>query len=119
MYHGRMTTLLTRREFVHAGAATLAVAQAPTMLVPGAAKPLVIASANGNKFTNGGSRAAVATAFARIVEGKDVLDAVVEHLHVSTGKVEADETYLRSVRNYDADSRMYDMRRDVWAGLSR
>ena len=48
------------------------------MLVPGAAKPLVIASANGNKFTNGGSRAAVATAFARIVEGKDVLDAVVE-----------------------------------------
>ena len=49
-----MTTRLTRREFVHAGAATLAVAQAPTMLVPGAAKPLVIASANGNRFTNGG-----------------------------------------------------------------
>jgi N4-(beta-N-acetylglucosaminyl)-L-asparaginase len=77
-----MTTLLTRREFVHAGAATLAVAQSsnisPTMLVPGSAKPLVIASANGNKFMNGGSRAAVATAFARIVEGKDVLDAVVE-----------------------------------------
>jgi len=47
------------------------------------------------------------------------LDAVVEHLHVTTGKVEADATYLRSIAHYDADSRMYDMRRDVWAGLSR
>src|SRR3954463_16073643 len=75
---GAMTRGLTRREFVHAGAATLAVAQAPTMLVPGGSKPLVIASANGNRFMNGGSKAAVATAFARIVEGKDVLDAVVE-----------------------------------------
>jgi N4-(beta-N-acetylglucosaminyl)-L-asparaginase len=73
-----MTTRLTRRDFVQAGAATLAVAQAPTILVPGPAKPLVISSANGNRFTNGGTRAAVATAFARIVEGKDVLDAVVE-----------------------------------------
>ena len=82
-----MTTRLTRREFVHAGAATLAVAQSstisPTMLVPAAARPLVIASANGNKFTNGGSRAAVATAFARIVDGKDVLDAVVEGVSIN------------------------------------
>jgi N4-(beta-N-acetylglucosaminyl)-L-asparaginase len=77
-----MTERLTRREFVHVSAATLAVAQSsnisPTVLVPASAKPLVIASANGNRFMNGGSRAAVATAFARIVEGKDVLDAVVE-----------------------------------------
>src|SRR6188508_1277447 len=75
-----MTTRLTRREFVHASAATLAVAQSsnisPTVLVPASAKPLVIASANGNRFMNGGSRAAVATAFARIVEGKDVVEAV-------------------------------------------
>src|SRR3954463_11131196 len=75
---GAMTRGLTRREFVHAGAATLAIAPAPHMLVPGGPKPLVIASANGNRFMNGGSKAAVATAFARIVEGKDVLDAVVE-----------------------------------------
>jgi glycosyltransferase involved in cell wall biosynthesis len=47
------------------------------------------------------------------------LDAVVEHLHVTTGKVEADETYLRSIRNYDADARMYDMRISVWSGISR
>ena len=47
------------------------------------------------------------------------LDAVVEHLHVSTGKVEADETYLRSIRHYDDDARMYDMRMSLWSGISR
>lgn len=47
------------------------------------------------------------------------LDSVVEHLHVTTGKVEADDTYLRSVRNYDLDARMYDMRIPLWAGISR
>lgn len=46
-------------------------------------------------------------------------DSVVEHLHVTTGKVEADDTYLRSIAHYDDDARLYDMRRDVWAGLSR
>jgi N4-(beta-N-acetylglucosaminyl)-L-asparaginase len=74
-----MTTRLTRREFVQAGAAaTLAGAQAPTVMVPSPAKPIVIASANGNVYTNGGTRAAVATAFARITEGADVLDALIE-----------------------------------------
>lgn len=47
------------------------------------------------------------------------LDAVVEHLHVTTGKVEADDTFLRSIRNYDDDARMYDMRISVWSGISR
>lgn len=47
------------------------------------------------------------------------LDAVVEHLHVSTGKVEADATYERSIRHYDDDARMYDMRMSVWTGISR
>jgi N4-(beta-N-acetylglucosaminyl)-L-asparaginase len=74
-----MTTRLTRREFVQAGAAaTLTAAQAPTVMVPSAVRPVVIASANGNVFTNGGTRAAVATAFARITEGADVLDALIE-----------------------------------------
>jgi N4-(beta-N-acetylglucosaminyl)-L-asparaginase len=82
------TTGLTRREFVHGGAAALAlspgaVAQGPTVLVPGAVKPLVIASANGNHHTNGGRLTAVATAFARITAGADVLDAVVEGVAVN------------------------------------
>src|SRR5262245_45624734 len=74
-----MTTRLTRREFVQAGAAaTLAGGQAPTVMVPSPARPVVIASSNGNVYTNGGTRAAVATAFARITEGADVLDALIE-----------------------------------------
>lgn len=47
------------------------------------------------------------------------LQAVVEHLHVTTGKAPADETHLRSIRRYDDDSRMYDMRLHLWAGISR
>ena len=42
-----------------------------------AAKPVVIASANGNTFTNGGRRRRVATAFRRMTEGTDVLDALI------------------------------------------
>ena len=72
-------TRLSRREFVHAGAAaTLVAGRAPTLLIPAAVQPIVIASANGNVFKNGGPQACVATAFARLTEGKDVLDAVVE-----------------------------------------
>ncbi len=79
MYHAGMTPRLSRREFVHAGAAaTFVASSAPTLLIPAAVQPIVIASANGNVFKNGGSDACVATAFKRITEGKDVLDAVVE-----------------------------------------
>ena len=79
MYHAAMTTRLSRREFVHAGAAaTLAVSSAPTLLIPAAVQPVVISSANGNVYKNGGTKACVETAFTRITEGKDVLDALVE-----------------------------------------
>jgi len=40
-------------------------------------KPVVVSSANGNKFKNGGPRTAVEEAFRRIVKGEDVLDALV------------------------------------------
>jgi N4-(beta-N-acetylglucosaminyl)-L-asparaginase len=41
-------------------------------------KPIVIASANGHQFRNGGSETCVERAFRLITEGADVLDAVVE-----------------------------------------
>jgi glycosyltransferase involved in cell wall biosynthesis len=47
------------------------------------------------------------------------LDAVVEHGHVTSGKAEPDETYLRSIRHYDDDDRLYEMRMSVWSGISR
>ena len=68
---------VSRREFVKAGAAVSAVAassravtaQSPTVLVRKATPPVVIASANGHQFKNGGERTCVEEAFARITAG--------------------------------------------------
>ena len=73
----------SRREFVKAGAvasvamasAPRAWAQAPAVLTRGSVKPVVVASANGNQYKNGGPRVGVEEAFARMVKGEDVLDA--------------------------------------------
>src|SRR5205823_4894800 len=48
----------------------------PTMLIPAAVKPLVISSANGNKFKNGGNLTCVQKAFSMIMRGDDVLDVL-------------------------------------------
>ena len=76
---------VSRREFVKAGASATVVAAvpgaavgaAPTVLVRKATPPVVIASANGHKFKNGGPRTCVEEAFTRIVAGEDVLDALM------------------------------------------
>jgi N4-(beta-N-acetylglucosaminyl)-L-asparaginase len=75
-----MTTSLSRREFVKAGAA---VAAAPTVLVAKSTRPVVVASANGNKYKNGGPRTVVEEAFTRIVKGEDVLDALVAGVNIT------------------------------------
>lgn len=79
-----MSNRLTRRDFVKSGAAaglaTLApravTAQAPGVITR-AARPLVIASANGNVYRNGGAQTCVELAFARMTGGADVLDALI------------------------------------------
>jgi N4-(beta-N-acetylglucosaminyl)-L-asparaginase len=79
---------VSRREFVQAGAGIAAVgaapalAQGPTVFVPGTTKPVVIASANGNKFKNGGPRTAVEEAFTRMTAGEDVLDALIAGVNI-------------------------------------
>ena len=40
-------------------------------------RPVVIASANGHQFTNGGSKTCVESAYERLVRGDDVLDALI------------------------------------------
>ena len=83
-----MLNRLTRREFAKAsGAAALAAvarpsfAQAPA--VRGASvKPVVIASANGNRFKNGGPQTAVEKAFAMMTGGADVLDALIAGVNI-------------------------------------
>jgi glycosyltransferase involved in cell wall biosynthesis len=47
------------------------------------------------------------------------LDAVVEHLHVTTGRAPADATHERSVRAFAEDAAMYDDRRELWFGITR
>jgi len=83
-------TDISRRDFVGAGvlagiAATAtserAGAQAPA-LRRGSAKPVVIASGNGNQFKNGGDRTCVEEAFRLLVSGSDPLDAVIAGVNI-------------------------------------
>src|SRR5436190_18111711 len=82
---------MNRRRFVQssvAGGLTLAVTprallgQAPTIMSSKSAKPLVIASANGNKFKNGGDMTCVQKAFTMMTEGADVLDALIAGVNI-------------------------------------
>jgi N4-(beta-N-acetylglucosaminyl)-L-asparaginase len=81
---------MSRRAFVKVGTAAGVLAagaregfgQAPTVMTPRSVPPVVVASANGNKFKNGGPRTAVEEAFGRIVKGEDVLDAVIAGVNI-------------------------------------
>lgn len=81
---------LNRREFVKTGAAAglaaaapvTAAERGPAMMVQGRARPVVVASANGHQFKNGGAKTCVETAFERMVRGDDVLDALVAGVNI-------------------------------------
>ena len=69
---------IKRREFIrNSAAAGIAIPALPIILKQSTVKPLVIASANGNRFKNGGTVTAVQKAFTMMTGGSDVLDAVV------------------------------------------
>ena len=81
---------INRREFVQtttAVAAAVAAApktlfgQAPAVNTSGV-KPVVISSANGNRFRNGGSKTCVETAFAMMTGGADVLDSLIAGVNI-------------------------------------
>jgi N4-(beta-N-acetylglucosaminyl)-L-asparaginase len=82
---------INRRQFVQAGAAVAAAAavparafsQAPTVITPKSARPLVVCSANGNQYRNGGKDTCVEKAFAMIASGADVLDAVIAGVNIN------------------------------------
>jgi N4-(beta-N-acetylglucosaminyl)-L-asparaginase len=84
-----MSRNVSRRDFVLAGvagavaaAARPTSAQAPAVLTPKTVRPVVVASANGNEYRNGGPRTCVEEAFARIVKGEDVLDALIAGVNI-------------------------------------
>src|ERR1041384_1784105 len=80
---------MKRREFMIGTAAAGVVAASqnvkpsvPTMLIPAAVKPVVISSANGNVFKNGGTATCVERAFKMITEGAAGLVAVVAGVNI-------------------------------------
>ena len=74
---------MNRREFVKGvGAAAGSACAAPTVLIPAQARPVVISSANGNQYKNGGDKTCVQTAFERITRGGDVLDALIAGVNI-------------------------------------
>lgn len=85
-----MTKKIKRREFMRSGAvagitlasAKSAISQFPNILVQSGVKPIIISSANGNHFKNGGDVTAVQKAFTMITQGADVLDAVIAGVNI-------------------------------------
>jgi N4-(beta-N-acetylglucosaminyl)-L-asparaginase len=81
-----MDRRINRREFVAnattaAGLAAAApqtlLAAGPVVRIQGKVRPVVIASANGNRYKNGGAATCVEKAFAMLTQGGDVLDALI------------------------------------------
>src|SRR4030095_7569905 len=85
-----MSKKMKRRDFIrNSTVAGLAVAAAksdvtgfPMILKQSNVKPLVISSANGNKFKNGGTATPVQKSFSMITEGADVLDSVIAGVNI-------------------------------------
>lgn len=68
---------MNRRHFL----ITPALCAAPAVL-PSRIRPVVIASANGHQFRNGGPRTCVEEAFLRVTRGEDVLDALLAGVNI-------------------------------------
>ena len=81
---------INRRDFIaSAAAAGLAAAARPLaasrgreILVQSGSRPVVIASANGHRFRNGGTKTCVETAFEMMMRGDDVLDALIAGVNI-------------------------------------
>src|SRR3954462_14549547 len=84
-----MRRRISRRDFVRTGAVAGLAAAAPKSLfgkspaiAAGGVKPVVISSANGNWFKNGGSQTCVEKAYSLMTQGSDVLDALIEGVNL-------------------------------------
>jgi N4-(beta-N-acetylglucosaminyl)-L-asparaginase len=95
-----MSDRISRRDFVKAGTvASVAAAvpaaafeQAPAVLVRRSTPPVVVSSANGHEYRNGGPRTCVEEAWQRIARGEDVLDALVAGVNIV--ELDPDEMYV-------------------------
>src|SRR5262245_58836512 len=80
---------MNRRDFMATTAAAGLAAAArplegrgPEMMVQSGVKPVVVASANGHRFKNGGTKTCVETAFEKMTAGEDVLDALIAGVNI-------------------------------------
>jgi len=85
-----MRTKRTRRQFFQdtaavgfaAAAARTSHAHAPAVIIPPEVKPVVISSANGHLYRNGGKLTCVEKAYSMMTSGADVLDALIAGVNV-------------------------------------
>ena len=82
-----MPKKIQRRDFMRTGAvASLVLAapkiKVPTIIVQNSIRPVVISSANGNRFKNGGGVTCVQKAFTFMTQGSDVLDALIAGVNI-------------------------------------
>jgi N4-(beta-N-acetylglucosaminyl)-L-asparaginase len=85
-----MATRINRRDFmattaaagIAAAARPLTASKGPTMIVQSSIRPLIISSANGHQFKNGGTKTCIETAFERMTAGDDVLDALIAGVNI-------------------------------------
>ena len=92
-----MASRFNRRDFVKSGTAGLLAAGAAPAFGQGPAvitsvKPVVISSANGHQYKNGGPRTCVEEAFLRITKGEDVLDALIAGVNIV--ELDPEENYV-------------------------
>ena len=79
---------ISRREFVVSGAAAglAAAAHGQTASAPSvrtsAVKPVIVSSANGHRYKNGGTQTCVEKAFAMMTQGSDVLEALIAGVNI-------------------------------------
>jgi N4-(beta-N-acetylglucosaminyl)-L-asparaginase len=86
-----MGTKFNRRDLVRAGAVAGLVAatpkklfgKAPAVRASSEATPVVISSANGHRYKNGGEHTGVEIAFEKMMAGEDVLDAVLAAVNLN------------------------------------
>src|ERR687898_1133827 len=103
---------ISRRAFVRVGTAGV-MGSGGALLAGGAAafgqgpavrtssRVVVVSSANGNKYTNGGPRTAVAEAYDRITRGEDVLDALIAGVNIVELDPEDDSVGYGGLPNAD------------------
>jgi N4-(beta-N-acetylglucosaminyl)-L-asparaginase len=99
---------VSRRQFVSAGAglpfvaaAARSLGQAPTVLARKTAEPVVISSANGFFYKNGGAETCVERAFGLMTAGQDLLESLIAGVNIVELDPEEDSVGYGGLPNAD------------------